>query len=340
MDLSEVTAGITGAGGCIGLRLVEALAETGASIRGLDVDDEAARRARQRGAEVVVGDVRDEAAVAELCRGCDIVFHAAAVVGEGGDIERYRSVNVRGTRQVAETAACEGVERLVHVSSIMVYGFDPPPEVSEDAPLRGDDNAYCQTKLEADRVARSFHGDGDLEVTVVRPGDVYGPRSQPWVVRPLILLKRGLFVLPDRGRGGIEATYVDTLVDAMLQLVEADATGEAYNVTDGQTLETRRFFSYHAAMLGQTGLRTAPAALLKPIFEATESGFRLFGADPPASADVIEFLSKPHSYSIGKLESAIDHRPAIDLDEGMERTETWAREVGLIPDDAPRTVSS
>jgi nucleoside-diphosphate-sugar epimerase len=332
MDLSETTAGVTGAGGFIGGRLVERLRERGASVRGLEVDEEAARRAEEAGAEVIVGDTRDEAAVAELCRGCDVVFHTAAVVGEGGDIDHYRSVNVRGTRQVAATAAETGVRRLVHLSSIMVYGFDPPPNVDETDALRGDDNPYCQTKLESDRVARAFHGRNDLEVVVARPGDVYGPRSHPWVVRPLILLKRGLFILPDRGRGCIETTYVDNLVDALFGLVEAEATGEAFNVTDGQTVTAKEFFSHHAAMLGQTRLRTAPASILKPLFAATESSFRWFGAEPPASADVVDFLSKPNGYSIAKLRSKLDYQPAIGLEEGMERTASWAREVGLVPE--------
>lgn len=323
------TIGVTGAGGFIGATLIERALEEGHEVRGLDVSEEAADRVRKMGADVVVGDVRDEASVREFCDGCDVVVHTAAIVGEGGDMSLYRAVNVEGSRNVARAAAEGGVERMIHFSSVMVYGFDFPPEVDESGPLSGEGNAYCQTKIESEEAVLSVHGEGDLEVTVVRPGDVYGPGSQPWVVRPLEMMKAGLFMVPDGGEGRIDATYVDNLVDAVFLLLDSDRTGEVFNVTDGVALKARDYFTHLARMLGSDSVPTAPSWLLRPLFKAVAAAFRLVGKEPPATPDAINFLTKPHGYSTEKIRS-VGHEPAIDIDEGMRRVEAWAEDEGLL----------
>lgn len=328
LDWKDQTVGVTGAGGFIGLRTLERLAETGARLRGLDLSPQGAREAEKTGATVLVGDTRDSEKVGEFCADCDTVVHAAAIVGEGGDLERYRDVNVEGTRSVLEAASATDVSRFVHLSSVMVYGFHFPPEADEDAPLRGENNPYCQTKIESDRLAQSMHG-SNLDVLVVRPGDVYGPRCQPWVVRPIELMRQRLFALPNGGRGKLDPTYVDNLIDAIAVLLEDDRTGEVFNVTDGRTLTAKEFFSYHAEMLGGRWIPTAPAWLLKSAFTATAALFRALGSEPPASPDAIHFLDKPHGYSNRKLLEA-GHEPNVDLDIGMERIEQWARHSGLL----------
>lgn len=328
-DLRGATVGVTGAGGFIGMNIVRRALSEGAAIRGLDVSEEAADRAREAGAEVVVGDVRDPEAVREFCAGCDVVFHTAAIVGEGGNFERYHSVNVDGTRNVVGQAVDCGVRRFVHLSSVMVYGFDFPPEVDESGPLRGEGNPYCQTKIDSERIARDRHGDGDLEVIVARPGDVYGPRSQPWVVRPLELMKSHLFVLPEYGRGKLDPTYVDNLVDALFLLLTDDRAGEVFNVTDGRTVETREFFGHHARMLGRSWVPALPTAPLRVVFTLVGRACRAAGLEPPATPGAADFLSKPHGYSDRKLREA-GHTPEVSLDEGMARIEEWAKETGLV----------
>jgi len=325
IDWSGRTVGVTGAGGFIGKRVLQCAGELGAETRGLDVDPGAAERVDA--AEVIVGDTRSADDAEAFCEACDLVGHTAALVGEGGDIEHYRSVNVDGTETVARAASDGSVDQFVHLSSVMVYGFDYPPDVEESGRLSGEGNAYCQTKIESERAAKSFHGD-DLEVTVVRPGDVYGPRSKPWVVRPIEMMKSRLFVLPDGGAGRLDPTYIDNLVDAVVLLADEEETG-TFNATDGLTVETHEFFRYHADMLGGRWIPTAPAGLLRPLFGLVGAAFRAVDAEPPATSDAVDFLNKPHGYSSDKLRS-VGHAPRVSLDEGMRRVEAWARESGLL----------
>jgi nucleoside-diphosphate-sugar epimerase len=208
----------------------------------------------------------------------------------------------------------------------MVYGFRYPPMVAEDGPLRGEGNPYCETKIESERAAQAKHEPGRFEVTVIRPGDVYGPRSIPWVVRPYLLMKAGLFLLPNGGKGMLNPVYVDDLVDGVLLSIERDASS-TFTVTDGAASTCMDYFRPIAAVAGSGAIRTAPAGLLRVASRAAQVGARLLGRDSPAAPSVVDYLTRPHAYSIEKAKRELGYRPAVPLDEGMRRVCEWlARE--------------
>ncbi|MDD3763635.1 MAG: NAD-dependent epimerase/dehydratase family protein [Nevskiales bacterium] len=307
---------ITGIGGFIGLRMAQRARAMGWTVRGLDHAQVAATRARDAGAEVVVGDVNDSEALRAAFAGADIVFHTAAVVEEDGPREHYERINVEGTRHVARIAAELGVRRLVHLSSVMVYGFDYPDGVGEDGPFRDDGNIYNETKLRSEQVAMAAHRPGGLEVIVIRPGDVYGAGSQPWVQRPLQMIGQGLFMLPDGGRGVINHVHVDNLIDGILLALERSATGEAFTISDGVATPCRAFFGWHARMAGRR-LRSVPSWLLLPLIGGVGVAYRLFGRKPPASTAAIRFLMRRGAYSIDKARRVLGYVPRITLEQGM-----------------------
>ncbi len=330
MELAGKTLAITGAGGFIGLRMITRARALGMKVRGLELSPAAAARARGAGAEVALGDICDPAAARRLCGGAEIVFHTAAIVGEGGDWALYRRVNVEGSRTVATAARDAGARRFVHLSSVMVYGFHFPPDVAEDGPLAGEDNAYCQTKIESETAVLALHAPERFGVTVIRPGDVYGPGSIPWVVRPLQLIKRHLFVLPDGGTGLINHVHVDNLLDGVLLALERDAVGRAFNVSDGVGTTCREYFGALARMLGRRGVRTLPSALLRPTFRLAERAARRLGREPLASASAIDFLLRPHAYSIARARRELGYAPRVTLAEGLRETEAWLRKEGRL----------
>ncbi len=319
---------ITGIGGFIGLRLAEIARDRGARVRGLELPGPAAERARRRGFEVVEGDVTREADAARAVASVDVVVHTAAIVGEGGDIEAYRRVNVGGTRSVARAAKAAGVRRFVHLSSVMVFGFSFPDGVGEDGPLRGEGNAYCQTKIESEDVLSRTLERGDLEITIIRPGDVYGPGSIPWVVRPLELMKKRLFVLPNGGAGLLNHVHVDTLCEGILLAVEREASG-VFTLTDGAATTCREYFGLLARMVGRS-LPSLPSKLLRPAFGAMAAAFRALGKEPPARPEALDYLLRSGTYSIEKARRELGYEPKIALPEGMAEVERWARRLGLV----------
>jgi nucleoside-diphosphate-sugar epimerase len=332
MNLKGATIAISGVGGLLGLRMAERSIARGMLVRGIELDPKAAEKARGLGASVVGGDVCDPAQAREACRGAEIVFHAAAIVREFGSWELFERVNVGGTKTMLDAAAASGVRRFVHMSSIMVYGVHAPPGVDEQGPLVGDDNPYCQTKIDSERAALAQHRPGEFEVTAIRSGDVYGPGSIPWTVRPFHLIRSRQFFLSGGGTGVLDPVYIDNLLDGVFLAMERDATGEAINLTDGRPVTCREFFEYYARMLGRPGLRSLPSWLLWLLVRLRQRGSQLLGREPPMHTASLKFLKRAGGYSIERARQRLGYEPAVSLEEGMRRIEAWLKSEGMLSD--------
>jgi nucleoside-diphosphate-sugar epimerase len=185
---------VTGAAGFIGRALVERFRVLGSEVRGVDLrggDDDA----------IVRGDVTEPGEWQRHARGCDLVVHTAAVVGMYSSPRGYWEGNVVAPRLALDAAVAGGAQRFVHLSSIVVFGFDFEGEVDERSPVRPNGVHYVDTKIASEQVVLAAHADGELPCTIVRPGDVYGPGSRPWTTEPVRLLKARQLVLPAGGRG-------------------------------------------------------------------------------------------------------------------------------------------
>lgn len=310
------TLAITGIGGFIGMRMAERALALGWQVQGLDISLAAAERAHALGVQVTVGDINDSATVHAALSGADIVFHTAAIVEEDGNREDYERVNVDGTRTVCSIARALGVRQFVQLSSVMVYGFEYPADVAEDGPVDGQGNAYNDTKLASERVALTFNTP-DFAVIVIRPGDVYGTGSVPWLLRPIDLLKRSLFVLPNYGNGVINHVHVDNLLDGVFLAIDKAVGGDIFNITDGIATPCHEFFLWHAKMAGKTKVPAVPAWALKAFLTASKPMFSRLGMAPLASAAAIKFLLRRERYSIEKARRVLGYEPAISLDQGM-----------------------
>jgi dihydroflavonol-4-reductase len=178
-----VKALVTGAAGFIGSNVVRALLEDGWDVRALHLRQEDIRNLRGLEIERVIGDVTDRDSLRAAMKGCEVVFHLAAVyalwTADGG--ERMRRVNVDGTRNVLEIARELGVRRVVHTSSIARFGGQGmrhrATEQSAFA-LRSTGDRYSRTKAEAHEVALGTAKEQDVVIVApcgpIGPGDV-GP---------------------------------------------------------------------------------------------------------------------------------------------------------------------
>src|SRR5947209_3329019 len=241
---------ISGALGFIGSVLADRYRESGAEVRGVDLRAEPSLG-------VVAGDVADQGSWQEHANGCDLVVNTAAYVGFGGELDPVWRVNVLGTRRMIDAAQRGGAERFVQFSSVTTFGFDYPDGVDETYPVRLTGNPYPDSKIASEQVTLQAHVAGDVQATIVRPGDVYGPRSRGWTVLPVTMIKSGQMVLPDGGRGHIGPVYIDNLVDGVTLAAESeDAVGEIFTIADGIKVEIGDFFEHYSRMLGKSRPRT------------------------------------------------------------------------------------
>ncbi|MEP7021039.1 MAG: NAD-dependent epimerase/dehydratase family protein [Pseudonocardiales bacterium] len=188
--MMALTVAVTGPTGEIGISAVEALERDPAVARVIGM----ARRPFDPAAhgwtktEYRQGDILDRAAVDVLVAGADVVVHLAYVIM--GSREESRRINLDGTRNVFEaTVAAQRPRRLVYTSSVAAYGYyaDNPIPLTEDTPTRGSpEHYYSEQKAECEAVLREVTDGSGLEVYVLRPCIVAGPKataladSMPW----------------------------------------------------------------------------------------------------------------------------------------------------------------
>lgn len=240
---------VTGGSGFIGGRLVERLVlEHGARVRALVRTPASAGRLVRFELDLVRGDVTDPAALAAAVEGCDLVFHCA--YGTSGSQKQRAWINREGTRRLLAAARAARVARLVHLSTLMVYGRTGDGDLDETAPRRRFGNAYSDSKLAAEKLALAAARRGDLEVAVLQPTAVYGPWGGVWTASPLAALAHGRQILVDGGRGFCNHVYVDDLVDAMLlAAVRPAAAGEAFLISAAEPVPWSEWYLRFARML-------------------------------------------------------------------------------------------
>jgi nucleoside-diphosphate-sugar epimerase len=241
---------VTGATGFLGGWLVNRLSADGVPVRAL-----ARRPDRDRyikdlpHVEIVQGDITDGARMQEVIQRCSVVYHVAAALG--GNIDHQRRVNVGGTRTVAEAAASVGVRRIVHVSTIAVYGYRNRADVTEDTPFDPGHDPYNITKAEAETALREVCAAHGLEYTIIRPGMIYGPRSNTWTRIMFRLARRKPTIFIGDGSGSAYPIHVDDVVDLMTVLASHDATpGEAFNCTPDPSPTWRDFLGAYSRLAG------------------------------------------------------------------------------------------
>lgn len=139
--------------------------------------------------EIFQGDVRDPNGVKEAMKGCDAVFHLAALIAipfSYHSPDTYVDTNIKGTLNVLQAARELGTQRVLVTSTSEVYGTAQYVPIDELHPYQGQ-SPYSATKIGADRLAESFYRSFNLPVTIVRPFNTYGPRQSARAVIPTII---------------------------------------------------------------------------------------------------------------------------------------------------------
>lgn len=314
---------ITGANGFIGGAMAARFRVLGAEVRGVDL-------AADPAFDVVGGDITRPASWATSLEGVDTVIHTAALLGAAFSLEQAWRVNVLGTSRVLRAAIDAGVRRFLHFSSVAAYGFDFPDGVDETYPVHVNGDVYTDTKVNSEAVVLAAHAAGEIDVTVIRPGDVWGPGSV-WVRSPIVEMRKLTgFPLPNGGNGIFSPVYIDNFVDGLVLVVASqDAVGQVFNISDGQGVRCADFFGPMATMSGGR-IHTIPMSVAAPAAEVLGSVLRRLGQKTDLSAGTMWLLNRPGTYSIEKVQKMLGYQPRVSLDEGMAHVEDWLRSEGLI----------
>lgn len=316
---------VTGASGFIGRSIAARLRHGGDSVIGVDRQPSAVD-------QIVAGDVSVPGDWQRAFAGADLVVHTAALVSNAPTLADAWTVNVLGTRNVLDAAVRAGMPRFVHISSVRVFSdLDFPDGVTESHPVRPDGNPYVDTRVASEQAVLQAHAAGEMAVTVVRPGDVYGPGSRPWTVLPVEMIKKNRFLLPAMGNGVFSPVYIDDLVDGVLMASHSPAAeGQVYTIGGGVGVPCKEFFGHYYRMLGKRGPVVVPTAAALAAARAAGAPARLRGRDTELNSTTVRYLCRTGTYSIAKARNQFGYTPKIDLGAGMEHTRAWLAEQKLL----------
>jgi nucleoside-diphosphate-sugar epimerase len=318
-------AAVTGAGGFIGNAICRRLAGEGAEVRGLDIDRAAAGRVEMAGAAFFEADITNREALCAALEQVDLVVHTAAQVRDWGSMDEFVGVNVAGTANVLDVCDEVGADRVVHISSVVVYGYENRSEQDETAFRRAHGIPYIDTKSASDRLACR------RGAVVIRPGDVYGPGSVPWTLRPLEMARAGQLAVPGRGDGLMLPLYIDDLAEAVVLALASGEPGEAYAVWDDRARVTfEEHFNRLAQFAGGREARRLPRPVLELAGMAIERWAKLRGEPPAFTARAVTFIDRRGTVSVAKARKQLGWEPRVSYEEGMRRTQEWLRAEGLI----------
>ena len=321
---------VTGASGFIGRCVARRLLDAGCEVVAADV---VPPPTIPPGMDFVRLDLRDRATVRAAVRASKAtrLVHLAAKVGDFGPDADFEALNVTGVEWLLDAALDAGFAHTVHVSSIVVLWQDAGAHADERAPIVTAGPAYTSTKARGELAARAFQARG-LPVTVVRPGDVYGIGSVPWVLRPLELLRRRQMVLIDGGRGHFAHVHVENLVDAFVRVFATEeAKGEVFVVTDGDDHMTMgEYFGRLADAVGLPPPRVSlPRGVATLLAGALEAGARLVGATPPFTPAAVQYVSRHGSFDTRKARERLGWLPRVSMEEGLREIGRHYRQAAL-----------
>jgi NAD dependent epimerase/dehydratase len=315
MEIRNKKVLVTGSDGFIGSHLVERLLEEGAIVKAFVYYNsfnswgwlDTLPKEKLERIEIFAGDVRDPYGVKTAMKGCDIVFHLAALIAipySYHSPDNYVDTNIKGTLNIIQAARELGIEKVLVTSTSEVYGTALYVPIDEKHPKQGQ-SPYSATKIGADHIADSFYRSFNLPVTIVRPFNTYGPRQSARAVIPTIITQllagkeeiklgslhptRDLLFVKDTANGFVEIAKADSLI------------GHEVNIATHSEITVGDLAQKLIDLINPKARIVSDDVRLRPEKSEVE---RLFGAN----AKIIEHTN---------------WKPQYTLDQGLQKTIEW-----------------
>jgi UDP-glucose 4-epimerase len=305
---------VTGGAGFIGSHLATALVERGDRVRVLDnLSSGFEKNLAHLGnaVELVEGDVSDGSAVDRAVKGCELVFHQAALASVPASLREPMTSHaacMTGTVQVLDSARRAGARRVVMAASAAAYG-DQLSAAKREADPTKPLSPYAASKIASELYCQAFTASFGLETVALRYFNVYGPRQDPAseysAVIPIFVTKLISGERPTVYGDGLQSrdfVFVEDVVRANLLAGDAPAaSGRVINVATGQRTT---LLDLIAAVNGSLGTK------VEPIFAE------------PRTGDIRESLA-----DITVARTVLGYEPQVGLNEGLRRSIEYYRSI-------------
>jgi L-gulonolactone oxidase len=283
-------------------------------------ENDLSRAWRQKGCEIVLGNLADPACLRNFLADVDVVFHCAATMGKT-DLAKSHEVNVLGTQALLAESATAGCQLFVHFSSISVYAATESPDriyTEEIEPEKLDSlNPYSRTKLLSEHEVSRFCREHSLNYIILRPTNIYGPNSRPWLLNIMRLVQTLPLLVGDVE---LNLVHVDDIARAAVQ---AARTPSAFNQTFNLGHESKSLREYMAAIADHLHRRYVflPRSVDRIVCRCIDKLYQTFTGTRMSFS-----FARPSYYPTAKARNLFGYEPQIHLEEGLRRTFYWLNE--------------
>jgi nucleoside-diphosphate-sugar epimerase len=326
---------VTGAAGFLGGHLIDMLVERGDEVRAMvrPVEDTSYLRTVPN-IEIVNGDLTDPASLKRAVQGVERVYNIAAKTGPWGPEAVYRAINVKGVSDLIYASMDAGVKRIVHTSSITVYGHNLSGLVTESHPFHAEDNPYSRTKITGEKMIDSLVNDKNAPVIIVRPGWIYGPRDKASFAKYVGMVESKKLFFFGSGKNIVATVYVRDVAQGLIKAGDADDrfVGRAYNLCNDEWITQEEYLNTIAEALGMDPLLIhAPFTPLYAAGRSAELAWRALGrqnaAPPPLTTYGITLQGRDQQFSIQRAREDLGYAPEYDIKRGVAEGVKWYLEM-------------
>lgn len=306
---------VTGADGFIGSHLVEELLAQGYAVKAFCFYNsfnswgwlDSLPKELLDQIEIFTGDIRDPNGVRTAMKGCDMVFHLAALIAipySYHSPDSYVDTNIKGTLNIIQAAKDLNIERILVTSTSEIYGTAQYVPIDEKHPKQPQ-SPYSASKIGADSMADSFYRSFDMPITIVRPFNTYGPRQSARAIIPTIITQllngfeeiklgdltptRDLLFVKDTVKGFIEISKSTSLI------------GHECNIATNSEISMQKMADTLIELINPKAEIIQDQSRLRP---SKSEVFRLFGDN----SKIIEHTNWK-----------VDHT----LEQGLQKTINW-----------------
>ncbi|WP_281302162.1 MULTISPECIES: NAD-dependent epimerase/dehydratase family protein [unclassified Iodidimonas] len=330
---------VTGGTGFLGRTLLEQLADEGWQVAALYRGDAPPPFFADHGVTAVRADLGDGDALARAMKECaphglDAVFHVAADTSAWrAHRDRQMAVNLDGTRAVIHAMRAldhggkAGPPRLIHVSSISVWGHHPRP-IDETLPQKGRESwvGYVKSKALAEDAVRAAVADG-LDAVIVNPAHILGRYDTNNWARLFLLIHSG--TLPGVPPGAGSFAHAGAVARAMIAAVEKGGRGENY-ILGGPHATFLDLAREIARLLDKPQPRRAiPAALLKMVAHGHDLRSRVSGKEPDITPEAAYFVCHDEQALSDRAARVLDYQ-IVPYEKSLKESHEWLQSQGLL----------
>lgn len=323
---------VTGASGFVGTHMVKALLERGYRVTACDLRHSDGGKFDPLSVRFAPVDITRKYTLDGIMEDVDTVMHVAAIFDHSAPWEVLKRVNAKGTRNVCEAAAEQGVKKLVYFSSCEIYGKPDRLPADERCKVQPTHD-YGESKFLGEREAFKVSVSSNLNVVVLRPAAPYGPGSTYGAISLLYLLYRNhLPAIPGEGRNRIHMVHVKDVVNAAIFLAEhPDTAGREYNLSDDTPIPIEDMISCSAAILGvRPPTLHLPKLAFKAIIPLFEIPALVEGRRPVINHVIIDMFFNDMAYDSSKIRALGYKLLYPDVCVGLREVMEWYKKEKLL----------